>query len=148
MMLLHSPRLLGHHVFGEPDVAAGVNVDADADAVQGRAEQVNAMPATQRLVRHAFLNGVDTAPGRRIRTGHPDAFSAVAPTGEAFVGDALVWRHAVGTVMAEAAVRHVPAMQQRARGQRVVPGKGGQSAGGALAINQVEKLLSELLGFT
>jgi len=112
--------------------------------VQRRAEQVDTVPASERLARHAFLNGVDVVPGRIGWTCQADTFPAVAQASEAFVGDALVRRTPIGAGMAEAAVRHIPAMQQRARGQGIVPGKGRQATGGALVIDQLEELLGEL----
>ena len=90
-------------------------------------------------------NGVDVAPGRIGWTCQADTFPAVAQAGEALVGDALVRSTPIGAGMAEAAVRHIPAMQQRARGQGIVPGKGRQATGGALVIDQLEELLGELL---
>ena len=47
--------------------------------------------------------------------------------------------------MAKAAVLHVPAMQERARGQGRVPGERRQATGNTIGVNQLEKLLGELL---
>ena len=42
-----------HHIFGEPGPAVGSNIDANADLVQGGAEQVDPVPAGNRLLSHA-----------------------------------------------------------------------------------------------
>lgn len=102
--------MLAYHIFGEPDPATRIDIDADADTMQGRAEQVDTVPASQRFVSHAFLNGVQTGPGGRIRSCAADIFSAVAQAGKTFIGDALVRGTPIGAGMAEATVRHVPAM--------------------------------------
>ena len=138
---------LARHIFSEPGPAVRIDVDADADVVQGCAEEVDAVPATQRFTSHAFLNGVDIRPGGIGWPGAANIFAAVTVIGKAFIGDALAGRTAVGTVVAEAAVVHVPAMQERARSQGGVPGERGQAAGGAVAIDQLEELLGELLRF-
>ena len=139
---------LTQHIFSEPDPSIGIDVDADAYAVQGCAEKVDAVPAAERFVRHAFLHQVDMRPGRSGWSGQADIFTAVAQSGEALIGDALVLCHAIGAGMAEAAMGHVPAMQQRAGGQGIVPGEGRQSAVGAVGVDQLKKLLSELLRFS
>src|SRR5260370_10403543 len=87
---LASANQLANHIFGEPDRAAGIDIDADADTMQGRAEQVDTVPASQRLVSLAFLNGKHTGPGSWIWSCPPDILSAVSQTSKAFVGDALV----------------------------------------------------------
>lgn len=115
--------------------------------MQGGAEEVNAVPARRRLVLHTFLDGVDAAPGRRIWPGLANILSTVGVASKAFISNALVWRHAVGTVVTETAVIHVPAMQERAGGQRGVPGKRRQTAGSAILVDQREKLTGKLLGF-
>src|SRR5258706_14659272 len=115
--------------------------------MQGRAEKVNAVPASERLVSHAFLNGGYAAPGRWIRSCFTDIFSAVAQAGEAFIGDALIRRTTIRAGVAEAAMRHVPGMQECAGGQGSVPGERRQTTGGAIAIDQLEELLAELLRF-
>ncbi len=135
----------GHHIFGKPDRSACIDIDADADAMKCRAEQVDTMPASEGLVSHAFLNGGYTAPGSRIRSRLTDILSAVAQTGKAFISDALVRRATIRAVVAETAVHHVPAMQECARGQGRVPGKGRQATGGTIAVDQLEELLGELL---
>src|SRR5260370_40729601 len=86
--VMHSSKrtnLLAYHIFGEPDRAAGIDIDADADTMQGRAEQVDTVPTSQRLLSHAFLNGGHTGPGGRIRSFLADIFPAVAEAGEAFI---------------------------------------------------------------
>lgn len=138
---------LARHIFSEPDRTARVDVDADADAVQSRAEEMDAVPAAERLVSHAFLNVVHAAPGSRIGASLTDILPAVAIASKAFVGDALVLRHTVRTGVAEAAMHHVPAMQERAGGQRGVPGEGRQTAGRTITVNQLEELAGELLRF-
>jgi len=153
MALVHCTRishawatdLLAYHIFTEPDPSAGIDIDADADTMQGRAEQVDTVPAAERLVSHTLLHGIHPVPGGRIGPCSADTFSAVAQTGEAFIGDALIRRAAIRAGMAEAAVRHVPAMQKRTGGQDVVPGERGELTGGTFMINQLEELLGELL---
>ena len=108
---------------------------------------MDAVPAAERLVSHAFLNGVYAAPGCRIRSSQANILSAVAGAGKAFIGDALVLRHAIWAGMAEAAVIHIPAMEKRARGQGGVPGERRQATGGTILIDQLKELLGELLGF-
>ncbi len=103
------------------------------------------MPASKRLVSHTFLHGINPAPGGRIGPCQADTFSAVAQASEAFIGNALIRRAAIRAGVAEAAVRHVPAMQKRAGGQDVVPGERGKPTGGTFVIDQLEKLLRELL---
>src|SRR5258708_39647529 len=75
---------LAYQIFGEPDRATGIDIDADADTMQGRAEQVDTVPTSQRLVSHAFLNGGHTCPGGRIPSRLADIFSPVAPAREPF----------------------------------------------------------------
>src|SRR6266700_473481 len=101
-----------HHIFGEPGPAVGSNIDANADLVQGGAEQVDPVPAANRLVSHAFLNGVDASPGCRVGSRQADTFCAVPITGIAFISDALERRTAIRASMAKAAVIHVPAMEK------------------------------------
>ena len=113
----------------------------------GRAEQVNAMPAAERFVRHAFLHRRDSSPRRWIGTREANIFATVGVAGKAFVGDTLVRRHAVRAVMAKAAVVHVPAMQQRAGGQGGVPSERRQPTGGAVRVDQLEELRGDLLRF-
>ncbi len=139
--------LLADHVFGEPYPTIGVNVDANTDTVQGRTEQVDAVPTIWWLVGHAFLDGVHPGPGGWIWAGLGDILAAVIQVGKTLVGDALVLRHPIGAGMAEATVIHIPAVQERARCQCTVPGERRQTTGGAVAIDQLEKLLSELLRF-
>lgn len=115
--------------------------------MQGGTEQVDTVPASQRLVSHAFLHSIDASPGSGIWPRQADILSTVAIVGKAFIGDALVWRHAVGAGVAEATVIHIPAMQQRARSQRGVPGEWRQTAGGPIIVDQLEELLRELLSF-
>ncbi|SRR6266487_5100800 len=136
-----------HHIFGEPGPAVGSNIDANADLVQGGAEQVDPVPAANRLVSHAFLNGVDASPGCRVGSRQADTFCAVPITGIAFISDALERRTAIRASMAKAAVIHVPAMEKCARSQGRVPGERWQTTGGPLMVDQLEELLGELLGF-
>ena len=103
-------NLLAYHVFSKPDPAAGIDIDTDADTMQGGAEQVDTVPASQRLVSHAFLNGGYTGPGGRIWSCLAYILSAVAQASKTFIGDALVLRTPIRAGMAEAAVLHVPAM--------------------------------------
>ncbi len=136
-----------HHIFGEPGPAVGSNIDANADLVKGGAVQVDPVPAGNRLVSHAFLNGVDASPGSRIRSRQADTFCAVSITGIAFISDALEWRTAIRASMVKAAVIHVPAMEKCARSQGAVPGERRQTTGGPFMVDQLEELLGELLGF-
>ena len=103
-------NLLAYHIFTEPDPSAGIDIDADADTMQGSAEKVDTVPASKRLVSHTFLHGINTAPGGRIGSCQADTFSAVAQASEAFIGNTLIRRAAIWASMAEAAVRHIPAM--------------------------------------
>lgn len=142
---LAKTNLLAYHIFTEPDPSAGIDIDADADTMQGRAEKVDTVPTPKRLVSHAFLNGGHTSPGGRIRSCLADIFSAVAQAGKAFIGNALPGCTPIRTGMAEATVHHVPAMQQCARGQGSVPGERRQATGGTIVVDQLEELLGELL---
>jgi hypothetical protein len=137
--------VLAYHIFSEPDPSVGIDIDADADTMQGSAEQVDAVPASEWLVSHTFLHGIDSGPGSRIGPCQADTFSAVAQTREAFIGDALIGRAAIGTGVAESAVRHVPAMQKRTGGQGTVPGEWGEPTSGTFVIDQLVELLGELL---
>src|SRR5436190_1815465 len=135
-----------HHIFGEPGPAVGSDVDANANLVQGGAEQVNPVPAGNRLMSHAFLNGVDASPGCRIWSRQADTLCAVGISGIAFISYALEWRTAIWAIMAKAAVIHIPAMEKRARSQGAVPGERRQTTGSPLMVDQLEELLGELLG--
>ena len=79
----------GSHIFGEPDEAIRGDDNADAHAVQGRAEKVDAVPAADRLILHTVLNSGDTRPGRAGWSCLADILSAVAQAGKALVSDAL-----------------------------------------------------------
>src|SRR5258708_18009375 len=104
--------------------------------MQGRAEKVDTVPAAERLVSHTLLHGIHPVPGGLIGPCSADTFSAVAQTGEPFIGDALVRRAAIRAGMAEAAGRPVPAMHKRTGGQDVVPGVRAEPTGGTFLINQ------------
>ena len=134
-----------YHIFTEPDPSAGIDIDADADTMQGSAEKVDTVPSSERFVSHTLLHGIDPVPGGRIWPRSADTFSTVAQAGEAFIGDALIRRAAIRAGVAEAAVRHVPAMQKRTGGQDVVPGERREPTGGTFVIDQLEELLGELL---
>lgn len=138
-------NLLAYHIFTEPDPSAGIDIDADADTMQSSAEKVDTVPASKRLVSHTLLHGINTTPGGRIGACQADTFSAVAQASEAFIGNALIRRAAIRASVTEAAMRHVPAMQKRARGQDVVPDERRKPTGGTFVIDQLEELLSELL---
>ncbi len=112
--------------------------------MQGSAEKVDTVPASKRLVSHTFLHRINPAPGGRIGSCQADTFSAVAQASEAFIGDTLIRRAAIRTGVAEAAVRHVPAMQKRTGGQDIVPDERREPTGGTFVIDQLEELLSEL----
>jgi hypothetical protein len=113
--------------------------------MQGSAEKVDTVPASERLVSHTFLYGIDPGPGSRIGPCQADTFSTVAQARKAFIGDALIRRAAIRAGMTESAVRHVPAMQKRTGGQGAVPGEWRESTGGTFVIDQLEELLGELL---
>ncbi len=102
--------MLAHHVFDEPDPAAGVDEEADAYSVEGSACQVNAVPTGRRFVDHAFLYVVDASPGCWIGTGQANAFAAIAHTVETFVLDPCTLIEAAGAGVAESTVDHVPGM--------------------------------------
>ena len=136
---LATANQLAYHLFGEPDPAIGIDIDADADTMQGGAEQVDTVPASQRLVSHAFLNGGYTSPGGWIWSCLADILSAVTQTGKAFIGDALVLRTPIRAGMAEATMLHVPAMEQCTGGQGGVPGERRQATGGTIMIDQLEE---------
>ncbi len=114
---------LANHIFGKPDPAVGVYEDADADAVEGGAGEVNEVPAVGSLVHHAFLDVVDAAPRCGIGTRLCNVFAAVGVAREALVGDAHTLVFTVGAGVTEAAVGHVPAMEARATSQGCVPGE-------------------------
>ncbi len=133
-----------YHILGKPDPAIGGHVYADAEAVQGFAGQVNIVPAGWSLGHHAFLHGVDMRPGRVGWPGQADALAAVGIAGETFVGYARALIFAVGAGMAEAAVVHVPAMQERARGQGRVPRVRVESQGCPVLVDLIKKFLRQL----
>src|SRR5947209_20106493 len=112
--------------------------------MQRCAGQVNAMPACRRLINHTLLHRIDVAPGGIGWTRQPDALAAVRETRESLIRDARTLIFTGGTGMAEAAMLHIPAMQPRTRGQRVVPGERIQPAHRSIMIDQVEKLLRQL----
>src|SRR5689334_14804838 len=100
-LVLRSPWFqLTCHILGEPGPAIGINIDAYADAMQRRAEEVDAMPASQWFLFHALLYGVDIGPGRIGWSGEADIFATVARPREAFISDTLAGRAAIGTVVA------------------------------------------------
>ena len=136
---------LAYHILTEPDPSTGIDIDADADTMQGSAEKVDTVPASKRLVSHTLLHGMNPAPGGRIGSCQADTFSTVAQAGKAFIGDTLIGRAAIRASVAESAVRHVPAMQKRTGGQDVVPGERRKPTGGTFLIDQLEELLGKLL---
>ena len=103
------------------------------------------MPTSKRLVCHAFLHRIYTGPGGRIRSCQSDTFAAVAQTCKSFIRDTLVRSAAIGAIVAEAAVCHIPAMQKSAGCQGAVPGERRKPTGGAFLIDQLEELLGKLL---
>ncbi len=103
-------NVLADHIFSEPDPSASIDIDSDADTMQGSAEEVDTVPTSERLISHTLLHGIDPGPGGRIGASPADTFSAVAQAGETFIGDALIRRAAIRAGVAESAVRHVPAM--------------------------------------
>src|SRR5579859_861883 len=88
------PGILARHILAEPGPAIGIDVDADTDAMQRRAEEVNAVPASQRFLFHALLHRIDIGPGRIGWPGEADVFAAVTGTREAFIRDTLAGRAA------------------------------------------------------
>lgn len=127
--------LSGYHIFSEPDPPAGIDIDPNANGMQGRTEKVDTVPAAECFVSHPFLNGGDAAPGGRIWSRVGNIFSAVAQAGETFIGDALARLTPIRAGMAESTVSHIPAMEKRARGQGCVPGKGRQATGCTIVID-------------
>lgn len=107
---LAKTNLLAYHIFTEPDPSTGINIDTNADTMQGSAEKVDTVPASERLLSHTLLHGIDPGPGGWIGSCSTNTFSAVTQAGEAFIGDALIGRAAIRAGVAESAVRHVPAM--------------------------------------
>src|SRR5260370_8064720 len=101
MALVHCTRishawatdLLAYHIFTEPDPSAGIDIDADADTMQGRAEKVDTVPAPERLVSHTLLHGINPVPGGRIGPCPADTFSPVPQTREPSLTDALIRPH-------------------------------------------------------
>jgi hypothetical protein len=136
---------LAYHILSEPGPSSGIDIDADPDIVQGCTEKVNTVPASKRLVRHALLHRIHTSPGGRIGSCQANTFSAVAQTGKSFIGDTLVRRATIGAIVAESAMRHVPAMQPSTGCQDVVPDERRKSTGGTFMIDQLEELLCKLL---
>ena len=135
-----------HHILSKPDPPVGSNIDPDADLVQRSTEQVDPVPSSKRLVSHAFLNGIDARPRRRIRSRHSDILPTVTIARKTFISDALVRRHTIRASMAKAAVIHVPAMEKCAINQGSVPGERRQTTGSPIMVDQLEELLAELLG--
>lgn len=139
---------LTHHIFGEPGPAVAIDIDADTDLMQGCAKKVDTMPATERLVGHAFLNGGYSPPGSRIRSCQADILTTVRPASKAFIANALIGSASIGAVMAETAMCHVPTMQQSARSQSCIPSERWQTTGGTIMVDQLEELLGKLLRFS
>jgi len=129
--------MLAHDVFGEPDPAARVDVDADTDMMQRGTGQVNIMPAGWPLVNHTFLHGVDVGPGWIGWSGQPDAFAAVGE-GETLIGDARTLVQAVGAGMAKSAVIHIPTVQTRSTSQHRIPDEWVESAHGAVMVDLIK----------
>jgi hypothetical protein len=138
-------NLSAYHIFTEPDPSAGIDINTDADTMQSSAEKMDTVPASERLVSHTLLHGIDPGPGGRIGPSSADTFSTVAQASEAFIGDALIRGAAIRASVTKAAVRHIPAMQKRTRGKCVVPGERREPTGGTFVIDQLEELLGELL---
>ena len=132
-------KVLADHIFSEPDPSASIDIDSDADTMQGSAEKVDTVPTSERLISHTLLHRIDPGPGGRIGASAADTFTAVAQAGETFIGDALIRRAAIRAGMAESAVRHVPAMQKRTGSQGVVPGERRKPTGCTFVIDQLEE---------
>src|SRR5258708_40076936 len=90
MDALAKTKRLAYHIFTEPDPSAGIDIDADADTMQGRAEKADTVPAAERLVSHTLLHRIHPVPGGRIAPRPADTFSAGPQTGAAFIGDWLI----------------------------------------------------------
>jgi len=138
---------LANKVFGEPDVAIRVDIDADAHTLQSGAGQVDAMPAGGGLVDHRFLDLMDAIPRCWVGTGVGDIFATVRIAGEAFIGNALALGFPIGAGMAEAAMKHIPAVQACATGQGLTPGVGIEASCGSITIDDSEDLPGELCLF-
>ena len=138
-------RCLAYHILSEINPSTRIDIDADADTVQGRAEKVNTVPASQRLVCHAHLHRIHTSPGSWIGSCQADTFSAVAQTRKTFIGDTLVRRTPIRAIVTKSAVCHVPAMKKCTGCQSIVPGERRKSTGGTFLVDQLEELLGKLL---
>src|SRR5260370_25152575 len=92
---LAKTNLLAYHIFTEPDPSAGIDIDADADTMQGRAEKVDTVPAAERLVSHTLLHRIHPVPGGRIAPCSADTFSAVTQAAAAHIRDAPLTRASI-----------------------------------------------------
>src|SRR5712692_2508666 len=115
--------MLTYQILGEPHPAMRVDVEADPDAMQCFARQMNVMPSRWSLIHHAFLYRVDIGPGGIGWSCQTNVFAAIGEACETLVSDALVLCPSIGTGVAEATMVHVPAVQARAASQRRVPDK-------------------------
>src|SRR5258708_38041933 len=90
-------------VFRDPDDPFGVDIDANADAVIGRIQQIKAMPIVGRLlIEHVLFNGLYSSPVCGIRSCIADIFAAARPE-NALVRHARAGVRLAGTLMAHAA---------------------------------------------
>ena len=53
---LAKTNLSAYHIFTEPDPSTGINIDTNADTMQGSAEKVDTVPASERLLSHTLLH--------------------------------------------------------------------------------------------
>jgi hypothetical protein len=137
---------LTYHILGEPDPAIGIDIHADADTVKRCAGQVDEVPASGTFIHHAFLDSVYVCPGRGGRTSKADTFTTIGE-GEAFSGDTYALVYSVGAGVAEAAVKHVPAVQARSSGEGIIPDERIKAAYSSVVVDLGEELLGQLYLF-
>src|SRR5712692_6875742 len=113
-----------------------VDRDANSDAMQCFARQMNGMPSRWSLIHHAFLYCVDSGPGEIRWSCQTNVFAAIGEACETLVSDALVLCPSIGTGVAEATMVHVPAVQARAASQRRVPAKYRESTHCSVKVHQ------------
>ena len=53
---LAKTNLLAYHIFTEPDPSTSINIDTNADTMQGSAEKMDTVPTSERLLSHTLLH--------------------------------------------------------------------------------------------
>lgn len=122
----HSARerdILTHQILGEPHPAMRINVEANSDAMQGFARQMNEMRSRRSLIHHAFLYSIDIGPGRVGRPCQPDVFTPIGKACETLIRDTDGRVYTIWTGVAEATMKHIPAVQASAACQGRIPYK-------------------------